>query len=416
MNYWGKIMANDSVMQVQRGDCPWTTAKRNLQRQNKPVTSSEIVAEMKRLAKLNGCSSVDDFAKKFYTKRGLMITVENAQKRPTLQAKTPKKTNTSAPTKGHIERVDSTRVSKPEPIPMKKVANNQTVPVTKSTKTADSKSVTKSTPKSNVPAEVARINSMASDEQRIIEYNKNNYNGDYYGIVDKKTHKLKIYNKQGKVVKELEVSTGLLAGDNLSSNYMDMKNKTKDAYKAEQNRYTTPGEFTLDEYKTYTNEHYKVNGKHKIMALKGDNRGVNGAQPAIHMVPTNRPERLENGKLKDNRVSYGCVNLTEQDYDIMHQYLGEGNKIYILPEEKGNKLQLEKQKDGSYKFAQQYHKDTQRGISADIASRVTYDVKPENNPREIAKREEAARKAEEERLLAEEKAKSNWKNLWGLLA
>ena len=97
-------------------------------------------------------------------------------------------------------------------------------------------------------------------------------------------------------------------------------------------------------------------------------------------------------------MSYGCVNLKESDYDILAQYIGEGDKVYILPEEKGNKLLLEQQHDGSYKFEQQYHKDQKRGIDKELASRVKYDVRPERDPVYIAKQ-----KAEQERLLAEQK-------------
>ena len=124
------------------------------------------------------------------------------------------------------------------------------------------------------------------------------------------------------------------------------------------------------------------------------------------MIPNNRSEReaaMDTPTVADNRMSYGCVNLTEEDYDIMHSYLGEGNKIYILPEENGNKLLLEKQSDGSYKFEQQYHKDQKRNVSKEVASRVSYDVRPENNPRYIA--EQKRKKAEEERLLAEQQQK-----------
>ena len=85
----------------------------------------------------------------------------------------------------------------------------------------------------------------------------------------------------------------------------------------------------------------------------------------------------------------------------MYQYIGEGDKVYILPEEEGNKLQLEKQKDGTYKFEQLYHRDQQRGISKEVASRVNYDVKPKKNPVYIANQKKK-QEAEQQRLLAEQ--------------
>lgn len=224
------------------------------------------------------------------------------------------------------------------------------------------------------------INDMSDDTSRIVAYNKQNYHGKYYGIIDKKTCQLKIYDKQGNVVKTYPVGIGKNKGDNITFGY-----ESQDYSKKEAGRFTTPGEFILDEYQELSARNYisKRDGKHKLMALKGDNIGSEGATQAIHMVPNNRKERihrLETETPNDNRVSYGCVNLLEDDYDDMAKYLGEGNKIFILPEESGNKLQLEKQKDGSYKFVQQYHKNDARDLSPEEASQVDYDVKPENAP------------------------------------
>jgi hypothetical protein len=62
---------------------------------------------------------------------------------------------------------------------------------------------------------------------------------------------------------------------------------------------------------------------------------------------------FQNKTIKDNRVSFGCVNFMVESYDKMRKLItGKGTKVYILPEEKGNSLHLEKQKDGSYKFFQ----------------------------------------------------------------
>lgn len=225
-----------------------------------------------------------------------------------------------------------------------------------------------------------QINDMPDDTARIIAYNRQNYNGQYYGIIDKKSCQLKIYDKQGNVIKTYPVGIGKNKGDNVTFGY-----KSQDRRKREAGRYTTPGEFTLDEYQSLDNQNYvsRRDGKHKLMALKGDNRGSEGATQAIHMVPRNRQERVHNLETEspdDNRVSYGCVNLLEDDYMDMARYLGEGNKIFILPEEDGNKLQLERQSDGSYKFAQKYHKSDARDYTAEEASHVDYDIRPENDP------------------------------------
>ncbi|MBD5401427.1 L,D-transpeptidase family protein [bacterium] len=386
----------NNTLKVSKGDCPWTAAKKSLVTKGAKPTNGEIVKEMKRLAELNGCNSVDDFSKKFFTRVGLEFVIDNNASA---------KKETPAPAPVQIPN-DSAKVAANAPVvkpaPVETPADSTKV----GSKAPGTKPVVQKTAKEQ---EVEKINNLSNDTARIIEYNKTNYEHQYYGIVDKKTCKLNIYDKNGNVVKSFPVGVGKTKGDKLQAYYAAQDDKGK-ALK-EQYRYTTPGEFTLDEYASYGNKNYISNkdNKHKVMALKGDNRGVSSGQTCIHMIPNNRSERvsaLDSETTADNRVSYGCVNLREDDYDEMAKYLGEGNKIYILPEEKGNKLQLEKQTDGSYKFEQQYHKDDVRGVSKDVASKVNYDVKPNNNPVFIAQQKN---KAKQERLLAEQKTEQQRK-------
>ena len=211
--------------------------------------------------------------------------------------------------------------------------------------------------------DIDKINNLSSNTQRIIEYNKSNYGKDYYGIVDKKNCKLTIYDKNGNDVKSYRLGLGKDKGDGISGG-----------------KYTTAGEFTLDENvkgkdaKNYT----AADGTYKFMALRGDNSGNDNLIDGIHMVPNNlkkaRVDKIKSDTIDDNRMSFGCVNMLEEDYDKMYQYLREGCKIYILPEEEGNELKLKKQTDGSYKFEQTYHQDDERGMSNDVASIVIYDA------------------------------------------
>ena len=389
---------------VQKGDSAWKVAARNLKEAGKTAKNADIVAEMKRLAALNGCESVNDFNKKFFSFVGKEFNI-GAGEQAAAPAKKPVKNTPAqkpkgqAPVKKGSAQTPAPAVQDKDSTAVRGGAVEQ--PDTTRVKKPDDKSQVVKTPEE---AHAERINGMASDEQRIIEHNKDHYKGQYYGIVDKKSAQLKIYDKQGNVVRTFEVGVGKTKGDGIGQNYLDAHDKTKDAWKAEQHRLTTAGEFTLDE-KSGTDDSYMVDGSPKIMDLKGDNRGVRGGQMAIHMIPKHRPERkamFGDGRLDNNRMSYGCVNLRQDDYDAMHALLGEGDKIYILPEEKGNKLQLQRQKDGSYKFEQDYHKEDPRSMSKEQASRVNYDKRPDRNPVEIAKRE-AAEKAEKERLLAEQK-------------
>ena len=331
------MASNMAIRQVKRGDCAWTAAKRNLIAQNKRAKNADIVKEMKRLAEVNGCKDVNEFNKKYFSRVNNVYAIEDNKVKPN-------KSRATNP------------INAPEEI-------EPTTPATP-------------TPKSG--NDVDKINGMKNDKDRIIEYNKQNYNGEYYGIIDKKSCKLNIYNKQGDVVKSYNVAVGKNKGDNINFGYYSKNKRTKEA-----GRYTTAGEFTLDEYKDFDGQNYisRKDGKHKIMALMGDNCGVDSGQLSIHMIPNHRPERVSQIKNRTNtRLSYGCVNITEEDYDQMHKYLGEGDKIYVLPEEKGNKLQLQKQKDGSYKFEQTYHKNDKRELSKEDASLVDYDVRPDKNP------------------------------------
>jgi len=66
-----------------------------------------------------------------------------------------------------------------------------------------------------------------------------------------------------------------------------------------------------------------------------------------------RENVFNNKTKKDNRVSFGCVNYLVKSFDRMRKFIkGESTKVYILPEEKGNSLHLEKLDDGKYKFFQ----------------------------------------------------------------
>ena len=214
---------------------------------------------------------------------------------------------------------------------------------------------------------VDQINHIENNKDRIIAYNKKNYNKKYYGIVDKKNCQLTIYDKSGKAVKSYKLGIGKEEGDGLTA------------------KHTTAGEFTLDEtdnpqtmisdYKNY------VSGdQFKFMALRGDNVGKDMYTDGIHIVPKtsekeSREQSIKSEDLEDNRMSLGCINMLEEDYDDMYQkYLHEGCKIYVLPEEDGNELRLTRHADGTCKFEQTAHKDDERGRSAKEASKVNYDA------------------------------------------
>ena len=195
-----------------------------------------------------------------------------------------------------------------------------------------------------------------SDERKIIDYNKllkkyGQKNSNYI-IIDKKNCQAKVYSPDGNVLYQTEVALGRHIGDKRGGGY-NVKG-------AQLRAYTTPGEFLIcregsrgaKEEKLYSN---------RVLAMAGDHtlRDYQRTQIlALHQIPSTpmgklRENVFNNSTLKDNRCSFGCVNFLSNSYDKMRKLIsGRNTKVYILPEEVGNSLKLEKQKNGSYKFVQ----------------------------------------------------------------
>jgi len=195
-----------------------------------------------------------------------------------------------------------------------------------------------------------------SDEQKIISFNTINqvYNGNCsnYIIVDKKNCQAKVYTPLGHLLYKTEVALGRNIGDKRSGGYMVPGAKLA--------AYTTPGEYIIAKEGSKNSKNIKLYGQ-RVLPLIGDHTQEAYKQSqslALHRVPKTpmgklRENVFNNKTLKDNRVSFGCVNFLTESYDKMRKLIsGKGTKVYILPEEKGNSLHLERQKDGNYKFFQ----------------------------------------------------------------
>ncbi len=196
-----------------------------------------------------------------------------------------------------------------------------------------------------------------SDHEKIISYNKllkkYGHPVDNYIIIDKKNCKSVVYSPDGDTLNVSEVAVGRHIGDKRGGGYMVKGAKLR--------AYTTPGEFTIcreGARKGSSNE--KLYGQ-KILCLAGEHTQKKYQKSqvlALHQVPLSpmgqlRNKVLKNKSLKDNRVSFGCVNYLAKSFDKMRKFIkGINTKVYILPEEKGNHLRLEPQKDGNYKFFQ----------------------------------------------------------------
>ncbi|MBP3924210.1 hypothetical protein J6E39_03100, partial [bacterium] len=71
------------IYKIQKGDCPWNLAVKELKSRGEKVTNGAIAAEMKRLAEINGCKDVDDFGSFF--KIGVEIKRTNTEQNRTEQ-------------------------------------------------------------------------------------------------------------------------------------------------------------------------------------------------------------------------------------------------------------------------------------------------------------------------------------------
>lgn len=200
-----------------------------------------------------------------------------------------------------------------------------------------------------------------SDESKIIQYNqllkKYGQGVDNYIIIDKKNCVSKVYNPDGKLLYQNEVALGKNIGDKRSGGYMQ-SNVPLAAY-------TTPGEYVISREGTKAGTKDKKLYGDRVLVLHGDHTKEvsKGKQVlALHRVPSSpmgklRENVLKNSSKKDNRVSFACINYLVDSFDKMRKYIkGVSTKVYILPEEKGNSLYLEKQNNGTYKFFQKKYR------------------------------------------------------------
>ena len=61
---------------------------------------------------------------------------------------------------------------------------------------------------------------------------------------------------------------------------------------------------------------------------------------SIHGTPKGRRKAFNNNTVEDNRMSNGCINGQCEDLPDMYNFLQEGTKLYILPEDKGNSFEI----------------------------------------------------------------------------
>lgn len=198
-------------------------------------------------------------------------------------------------------------------------------------------------PQRVVPDEIYQINSLSSDEQKIKEWAKH-IKEPYYVIVDKKNCLATIYDTYGNRIKSFEIGIGREIGDDFNDT-LGKVGKSKN---------TTPaGEFTLVKNVINTSAY----GDFTLsLGQKANKPEKSKKVVALHKVPKfreqDRLKKFYDGDIANNRMSHGCINFLEDDFNEFTKYIREGLKTYILPEESDNELQLITNVDGEYELSQ----------------------------------------------------------------
>lgn len=193
--------------------------------------------------------------------------------------------------------------------------------------------------------DIAKINSL-DDEQKIKEWAKINSQNNYV-IINKKECCATVFDKDGNEIQTFEVGVGKEIGDDF--------NDTKGLAGAPKN--TTPaGEYTLIPNIFNTKAYGDIT---LSLGSKANKSATSKKMVALHKVPKfrekDRLSKFYDGKLANNRMSHGCINFIEKDFQEFTKYVKGGLKIYILPEEERNELVLRKNDKGEYEFFQTKH-------------------------------------------------------------
>ena len=194
------------------------------------------------------------------------------------------------------------------------------------------------------------IKNLKNDTAKIKTFNQRHPNGNYI-ILDKKTSTATVFTPEGKKMQSFEVGTGAEKGDNLTDGF---------GFSGKAHKTTPPGEYT---FLKENNAAYEPEYNNNIFYL-GTNGNLSknqGSQLAIHQVPEDlkkeRVHKFNDGNLANNRMSVGCINLLQKSFEkLVTLVKGQGTKLYILPEEKDNSLNLTKESNGEISFEQtKYH-------------------------------------------------------------
>jgi len=189
---------------------------------------------------------------------------------------------------------------------------------------------------------ISEINAIEDDEQKVKAWAKFNSTENYL-IINKKDCSAIVYDKDGDEIKSFEIGVGREIGDDFNDT-SGLAGKAKN---------TTPaGEFTLIPNIFNTSAYGDLT---LSLGSKANKSKKSKKMVALHKVPKFRQERLckfNDGNLANNRMSHGCINFLEKDFKELTKYIHSGFKVYVLPEEEGNKLMLVKNDKNGFELVQ----------------------------------------------------------------
>ena len=204
---------------------------------------------------------------------------------------------------------------------------------------------------------MTKINLLTSDTEKIIQFNKLINNAKPYVIIDKTSSKATIY-RDGKAIKTFDIGVGKTEGDSLNT---VRYNYTTRQF-GEDGTTTPSGEYVTSYLpkSCYNISSYQMNGETNALLLNGVQHPTwycQNTSLALHQLPNEEyAERLKAISSITGRkgISTGCVNFKVEDFRDMVKLLDNHTHVYILPEEKGNILELTETPDFRLWFITKY--------------------------------------------------------------
>jgi len=167
------------------------------------------------------------------------------------------------------------------------------------------------------------------DERRIAAYYKNQPE-EVYTVVDKKRGRLNVY-KGDKLINTYPVGTGASAGDAQTVTRIVNGKVDWDAG----NKMTGAGVYTVAGSQK-KDPHYSDAASWNFANDKGENVAM-----ALHSSFGDRTAKIKDKDIANNRLSNGCINGICYNLDELYNTgYTVGNKMYVLPEDRGNSFQI----------------------------------------------------------------------------